>query len=137
MIRNVPQHRVEDVAVAVVPPELGDPFDMEAFWDCYILNLKESPIKNVLINSRGYGELDGEARRTNTFRYFYDEIGPMMVIPIEPIPSNLLKLTNEFWISFSWADYMYDKKYIFVQGSLNPEHFTTIPFLNRKGVMIR
>jgi len=32
---------------------------------------------------------------------------------------------------------MYDKKYVFVKGSIDEMHFTTIPFLDRKGVMIK
>jgi hypothetical protein len=32
---------------------------------------------------------------------------------------------------------MYDKKYVFVKGSISEENFTDIPFIDRKGVMIR
>jgi hypothetical protein len=61
----------------------------------------------------------------------------MRCILIEPIQTKLFDLTNEYWISFVQNDYMYDKKYVFVRGSISEENFTTIPFINRKGVMIK
>jgi len=40
-------------------------------------------------------------------------------------------------VSFTFDDYMYDKKYVFVKGSITKDNFTKIPMLDRKGVMIR
>ncbi|MCB0573604.1 MAG: hypothetical protein KDC61_03450, partial [Saprospiraceae bacterium] len=100
-------------------------------------NLKEEPIRSVLVNARGYGVIEGEQRKTTTLRYFWDEIGPMEVVKIEPVQKAVLGIANEYWISFSFNDYLYDKKYVFVPGSLDEINFTEIPFLNRKGVMIR
>ena len=31
---------------------------------------------------------------------------------------------------------LYDRKYIFVAGSIEEDNFTTIPLMNKKGVMI-
>ena len=53
------------------------------------------------------------------------------------LQSELKALANEYWISFSLNNHMYDKKYIFVKGSLEATHFTQIPLLKREGVMIK
>lgn len=132
MKKDIPQHKVEDLAIAVVPSEKD-----ETMWDSYVINLKEEAIQSVLINSKGYGELDGERKETSVLRHFFEELGPLAIAKIEPIPEKLFELTNEYWVSFSHAGYMYDKKYVFVRGSINPANFTTIPFINKKGVMIR
>lgn len=134
MKKDIEVRRVEDLAIAIVPPETGESSEL---WDVYLINLKEEPIENVLINSSGYGEMDGEMRRTTTLRYFFEKVGPLEIVPIEPIQSKLFDLTNEYWISFNHQDYMYDRRYLFVSGSIHPINFTVIPFLNRKGVMIR
>lgn len=134
MIKDIPKRKVEDLAIAIVPPQ--DP-DSDEFWDVYILNLHEYPILSVMVTSRGYGEIEGEKRQTSTFRYFFDDISPMDAQKIEPIQPAVFELANEYWVSFSLGDYLFDKKYVFVKGSIQPEHFTTIPLLNRKGVMIR
>jgi len=130
MKKDIPQHKVQDLAIAVVPHD-------DEMWNCYVINLKDEPISNVLINSRGYGERTGEVVKTTVLRHFFEEIGPLQILKIEPIPVNLFELTNEYWVSFSYGGYMYDKKYLFVPGSLNEVNFTLIPFLNTKGVMIR
>lgn len=136
MIKDIPILKVEDLAI-VMAPRLEYEEDYEEFWDSYLINLKEEPIFSVLVNSRGYGEIDGEPRRTTTLRYFWEVIEPMAVVKIEPVQKAVLGMANEYWVSFSFHDYLYDKKYVFVPGSLEAMHFIDIPFLDRKGVMIR
>jgi hypothetical protein len=136
MIKDIPIQKVRDLAI-VVAPRLPHEEDADAFWDAYLINLKDEPIRSVLVNSTGYGEIDGEKRRTSTLRYFWESIGPLAVVKIEPVSKDVFALASEFWVSFSFEDYLYDKKYVFVPGSLEEMHFTDIPFLDRRGVMIR
>lgn len=136
MKKDIEILKVEDLAIAVVPRLAGEE-DHDLFWDSYIINLKDEAITSVLVNSTGYGEVDGEKRRTSTMRYFWETIGPLDIIKIEPVHIDLLKIANEYWVSFSFDNYLYDKKYIFVQGSLEESNFTEIPFLDKRGVMIR
>ena len=135
MKKDIPELRVEDLAIAVVPRE--DTYNEDNLWDVYVINLKEEKIENVLINSRGYGEIKGEKMKTTTLRYFYDEIAPLEIQKIEPIQEKLFNITNEYWVSFSLNGHMFDKKYVFVKGSIDKINFTRIPFLDQRGVMIR
>ncbi len=132
MKKDIPQHKVLDFAIAIVPADVKDDL-----WDTYILNLKDESIKSVLIASSGYGERDGEKIQTSTLRHFFEEIGPLQVIKLEPIQKELFDLTNQYWVSFTHEGYMFDKKYVFVKGSIDEINFTRIPFLDKKGVMIR
>lgn len=132
MMKDIPNLRVRDLAIAIVPRQ-----DEEDLWDVYIINFKEEPIGSVFVNSRGYGELEGEKIRTTTLRHFFEQISPLEMEQIEPIQAELFELTNEYWVSFMYNGDMYDKKYVFVKGSIDEMHFTTIPFLDRKGVMIK
>ena len=133
MIKDIPQLKVEDVAIAIVPRDGED----DELWDAFLVNLKEVPIANVLISSNGYGEVSGEKRKTTTLRHFFEEIGPLTCTLIEPIQAKLFSLNNEYWVSFVMDGHMYDKKYVFVSGSIQSSYFTTVPFIGRKGVMIR
>jgi len=130
MKKDIPQRKVEDLAIAVVPRD-GE------LWDTYVINLKDEPIESVLIASQGYGEVEGEKIKTTKLRHFFEKIGPLQIEKIEPIQQALFKLTNEYWVSFRHDGYMYDKKYVFVTGSIDEINFTLIPFINEKGVMIR
>lgn len=140
MKKDIPIYKVEDLAIAIAPRE-DDPNlvidEEDDLWDVYLLNLRDDAIKSVLVNSRGYGELNGEQQRTTVLRHFFEEIGPLAAVQIEPIQTKLFSIANEYWVSFVYDGYMYDKKYVFVQESISEANFTTIPFLNRKGVMIR
>ena len=131
MKKDIPNLKVEDLAIAIVPG------NDEELWDTYILNLKEEPITDVFINSQGYGKINGEEFKTTTLRHFFEKIGPLEILKIEPIQTTLFQLTNEYWVSFRYGGHMYDKKYVFVTGSINELLFTPIPFLRKKGVMIR
>lgn len=132
MKKDIPIRKVTDVAIAMVP----DAQD-ENFWEAYIINLKDEAIKNVLITSKGYGEVKGEKITTTQLRYFYEIIGPEMAVKIEPIDVKLLTIANEYWISFNLDDFMYDKKYVFMPGSSAGLNRTTIPILNQRGIMIK
>lgn len=134
MMKDIPNLRVKDLAIAIVPRAENA---NEELWDVYIINLKNVPIDSVFVNSRGYGELQGEKIRTTTLRHFFEKINASEMEQIEPIQKELFGLTNEYWVSFMYEGHMYDKKYVFVKGSIDEMHFTTIPFLERKGVMIR
>ena len=131
-MKDIPNFRVKDLGIAIVPRSEDD-----ELWDVYIINFKEVAIDSVFVNSRGYGELDGEKIRTTTLRHFFEAISGNEMKQIEPIQTELFELTNEYWVSFMYEGHMYDKKYVFVKGSINEMHFTTIPYLERKGVMIK
>jgi hypothetical protein len=132
MKSDIPDLKVEDVAVAIVPRP-----DDEELWDSYLINLKEEHLENVLVNSRGYGEFKGDKVKTTILRHFFEQIRPQTIIKIEPIQVKLFGLTNEYWVSFSYNGHLYDKKYVFVRGSIDAANFTSIPYTKWKGVMIR
>ena len=130
MKKDIEIRKVQDVAIAIIPKD-------EEFWDVFLINLQDVSLRNVIVNSNGYGNIDGKYLKTTTLRYFYERIPPNTSVKVEPIQQKLLNITNEFWVSFQMSDYLYDKKYVFVSGSLNEMNFTTIPFHEVKGVMIQ
>lgn len=134
MKRDIPIRKVENLALAMIPR--NDHIDDE-LWDVFIINLKEDPIQSVLVNSKGYGKIDGDECKTATFRHFFDEIGPQSVEQLEAIIKRVFQLTNEFWVSFSYDNYLFDKKYIFVRGVDDESLFTEIPLIGRRGIMIK
>ena len=69
MMKDIPNLKVEDIAIAVVPRD-GMATE-EELWDTYLINLKEEPITNVLVNSRGYGKVEGEKMKTTILRHFF------------------------------------------------------------------
>ncbi|MDF7814503.1 hypothetical protein [Hymenobacter sp. YC55] len=127
---------VAGVSVAVVPDEAAATEQGKAGWQVYLLNENAFPIRNVIVNSNGYGSRpDGEAVRTSTLRHVFAEVEPHTAVPIEPIDPDLFHLNNQYWVSYYRDTQVYDKKFIFVPDSIVPANLTTIPLLGREGVL--
>ncbi len=60
MKEDIIQQRVEDVAMVIAPRENGVD---EEVWDTYLINLRDEPMHNVLIASKGYGQIEGVLNR--------------------------------------------------------------------------
>lgn len=134
MKKDIAPPTVENIAVAVVKEtnELN-----EEEWNVYLLNLKKEKIEGVLVSSHGYGNVNGEDVKTSTLRHFLDVVESKSFVKFEPIMETLFGLNNEYWVSFFIDNVMYDKKYIFLQETIKEENFILIPYINKKGVMIK
>lgn len=127
---------VAGVSVAIVPDEAAATEEGKAGWQVYLLNENEFPIRNVIVNSNGYGSrTDGETVRTSTLRHVFAEVEPRTAVPIEPIDPDLFHLNNQYWVSYYRDTQVYDKKFIFVPDSIVADNLTAIPLLGREGVL--
>jgi hypothetical protein len=133
MRKDIHPPKVEGIAMAVVrePDDEG-----EEAWFVYLINQNDTTLENVLVSSRGYGELEGESRKTSELRHFIQELGPKSWAKIERIVEDVFVLSNQYWLSFYIGTALHDKKYIFLAGSIEEDNFTSVPLLNKRGVMI-
>ncbi len=133
MRKDIHTPKVERIAMAVVreADEEG-----EEGWFVYLINQNDTTITNVLVSSRGYGELAGESRKTSELRHFMQEVGPKSWAKVERIVEDVFALSNQYWLSFYIGETLHDKKYIFLAGSIDEANFTTIPLMHTRGVMI-
>jgi hypothetical protein len=134
MKKDISPPEVKDIAVAVVKEE-NELAEME--WNVYLINLRGHDIEGVLVSSMGYGTYNNEEVKTSTLRHFLDTVKTKSFTKIEPIMETVFGLNNEFWVSFYVNKVMYDKKYIFLPETIREENFVLIPYLNKKGVMIK
>ncbi len=104
-------------------------------WAVYIINLNLIELNTVMITSKGYGEIDGEMRKTSTLRHMIQELGPQCVAKIEPIDPAVFSLTNQFWVSYYIVDQIFDKKFIFTPGSFDASLQQMIPELGLEGIL--
>ncbi|MBL7922575.1 MAG: hypothetical protein JNL88_00095 [Bacteroidia bacterium] len=137
MLRDIQRVSVEDIAIAVLPKEQTAADAEGPLWEVYLLNLKQAPIENVIIASKGYGVFKGEEVKTSTLRHYLGDMSPMSYMLIEPIQETVFGLNNEYWLSFYIDREIFDKKYIFLPESISESYFTMIPLLGKRGVMIR
>ena len=132
MIKDIIFPEVKDIAIAIVQ-------DIEGLeeYDVYLINLKSSDIKNVMVVSTGYGLVNDKQIKTSTLRHFFDEVKQHDFIKIEPIQKEVFGLSNEYWLSFSLNNQLYDKQFIFLPETVVESNFVTIPVVGKKGVLIK
>ncbi|MDO9552104.1 hypothetical protein [Rhodonellum sp.] len=106
-------------------------------WSVYIINLNLIEVNTVIITAKGYGVIQGETKKTSVLRHMIQEIGPESMAKIEPIDPALFTLNNEYWVSYYILDQIFDKKFIFTEGSMDPSNITFIPELGLEGVIHR
>lgn len=134
MLKDLPQNKVEDVAIAVA---LEGESPESKIWYVYLINLKNQEIENALVTSRGYGFKDGEDVKTSTLRHVFPKVEAKSFALIEPIDEQTFGLNNEYWLSYYIQDQIFDKKFIFLPESIVESNFIRLPVLNKPGVMIR
>jgi hypothetical protein len=132
MIKDIVFPEVEDVAIAIVKE-----FEGLDEYDVYLINLKFVDIHNVLVVSTGYGMVNEQQMKTSTLRHFFEVIKQHDYIKIEPIQKEVFGLSNEYWLSFSLNNQLYDKQFIFLPETVVESNFVTIPLLNKRGVLIK
>lgn len=133
MIKDLPQNIVKDVGIAVA---LESETVEYKNWYVYLINLKNEPIENVLITSRGYGKKDGVPVKTSTLRHMFPVVDKGSYKLIEPIDEQTFGLNNEYWLSFYIGKNIFDKKFIFLPESIVDVNFIKLPIVNKAGVMI-
>jgi hypothetical protein len=133
MIKDLPENNVKDIAIAVA---LERESVESKIWYVYLINLKNEPIENVLITSKGYGEKNGEQVKTSVLRHMIPVVESKGYKLIEPIDEQTFGLNNEYWLSYYIGGNIYDKKFIFLPESIVEMNFIKLPVLNKPGVMI-
>jgi hypothetical protein len=133
MIKDLPKNVVKDIAIAVA---LEKESVESKIWYVYLINLKNTPIENVLITSKGYGEKDGVPVKTSVLRHMIPVVDSKSFKLIEPIDEQTFGLNNEYWLSYYIGKDIYDKKFIFLPESIVEMNFTKLPVINKVGVMI-
>ena len=133
MIKDLPPNVVKDIAVAIALE--GENAESKV-WYVYLINLKNIPLENVLVTSKGYGEKDGEQVKTSTLRHSFPVVEANSYKLIEPIDEQTFGLNNEYWLSYYIGREIFDKKFIFLPESIVDDNFIKLPVVNKPGVMI-
>ena len=132
MIKDIVFPEVYDVAIAIVQEQDG-----QDDYNAYIFNFKEESITNVLITSTGYGVIGDVKKKTSTLRHYFEEIETLDYKLIEPVSKEVFGISNEYWISFSLNGQLLDKQFVFLPETIIESNFQMIPFIDKKGVIIK
>lgn len=132
MKKDIHFYPVQNVMLAVVR-QLNETDTAE--WMVYLINKNENSLENVMVTSKGYGTDNGIKQETSILRHFIGAVTSNDFAKIEPIDPALFHLFNEFWVSYYIDGQIYDKKFVFVPGSLSEGNLIWIKQLNMEGVL--
>jgi hypothetical protein len=133
MKKDIDFHPVTGVKLAIAK----EMTDGNEAWAVYMINLNLIELHTVMITSKGYGAINGEEKKTSVLRHMIKELGSESVVKVEPIDPAVFVLNNEFWVSYYILDQIFDKKFIFTEGSMDPSNIRMIPELGLEGVLHR
>ena len=126
---------VSGVYVAVIS-EIG--VEGEKIWNAYIVNDKSEPIENVFVSSKGYlVNIKGEESKSSVLRHFYKVVPAKSSQKIEVVIDDVLKLNNEYFVSFYHQDRLFDKKFVFLAETIKKENISVVPIIQKPGVWIK
>ena len=109
----------EGVSIAIIP----DGVENDREWNVYVINTKNEEIKNVMITSNGYGEINEKKMQTSTLRWYFEKMAASSFAMVEPIMEEVFGLSNEYWVSYFANNVLYDKKFIFLPESIQERKF--------------
>lgn len=100
-------------------------------WNTYLINDKNVPIEMVLIVARGYDDKDA----TSTMRHTIKVLPAKSFAKIEFLEEGLLRLNNEFLVTFFEGNTMYEKKYLFPKNTIKESAAGDVAVLNKKSIL--
>lgn len=131
MKKDIQIPKVSDVFVAVVQEQ--HPEYKTEDWNAYIINNKDVDLETVLIVSKGYSE----EKVTPVMRHTITLLPARSYAKIEFMQNEVLKLNNEFKVTFFEGNQMLDKTYLFRKNTINTKALQTIPLMQLKGVLVK
>ncbi len=130
---NIPE--VENVFLAAVQ-EWSDDF-MEKVWYVYLINDSDFDLDGVMVVSKAFGTVDGEMKKTSLLRHAFPNVPAVSVVKIEMVETSVLRLNNEFMVTYFIGSTLYDKKFIFRAQTITPDYVEEVPILFVDGVIVR
>jgi len=121
----------KDVFVALIH-EWNDEF-LSKDWNAYILNNRKSPIEMALIVSKGYDK----DRRTSVMRHAIGVVAAKSFEKIEMVQDDVLTLNNEFYVTYYADNKLYERKFLFEKGTVSENNTTTIPLIEKDGILAK
>jgi hypothetical protein len=133
MLKDIIEPVFDGLGVAVIHEE-GE--ENEMVWNVYLINFNNALIDGVLISSKGYGTINNEEVKTSVLRHMLHEIDALDYGKIEPLHEDLFTINNEYWVSFYLDGKIYDRKFVFVENSIDKNRLAHINVIDKKGILI-
>ena len=131
MKKDIKIPEVTNVEMAVVY-EFNDIYNTND-WNVYIINKKDVDLEMVVIVSQGFSE----KKTTSLLRKKVEKLPANSFAKIEFIQPELFKLNNRFQVTFFEGNTLYEKTFLFKEGTIQEGFFRDIDILGKKGIVCK
>lgn len=129
----IPEVKNVYVAAVLMTNDTGD-----QQWWIHLINDSARPLENVMIQSRGYSNLDTKSGvKTATLRKVIKVLPAKSAAKLEPIMPEVFHLFNEYWVTFFEENTLKDRKFIFGPHTIEASIKEDLPVLQDKGILVR
>lgn len=129
----IPEVKNVFVAAVLITDDTGD-----QQWWIHLINDNTSPLENIMIQSRGYSNLDTKSGvKTATLRKVIKVLPAKSAAKLEPIMPEVFHLFNEYWVTFFEENTLKDRKFIFGPHTIEAVIKEDLPVLKDKGILVR
>lgn len=129
MRKDIEIPEVKNVHVAAVYEQHPEYKTMD--WNAYIINEQSIPLEIVLIVSSGHSD----KQITPPMRHTIKVLPARSFAKIEFLQEKVLKLNNEFAVTFFADGKMYERTFKLDANSVKESALKNIPVMNAKGIL--
>ena len=87
----------------------------------------------ALIVSKGFDE----QVKTSTMRHAIGVVAAKSYEKVELVQEEVLRLNNEFFVTYYADDKLYEKRFFFEKGTVNEQNLTHIPLIEKDGIFAK
>ena len=102
-------------------------------WNAYLINDTGTSIEMVLIVTKGFDIEES----TSTMRHSIEMVPAKSFAKIEFLQDEVLRLNNQFSITYFADDKMYEKTFLFPKNSINEAALRNVPVIKKQGVLLK
>lgn len=121
----------KDVYIAIVS-EWNEEF-LSKDWNAYVLNDRNTQIEMVFVVSKGF---KGD-KKTSTMRHSIGVVAAKSFGKIEVVQEDVLAFNNEFFLTYYADKKLYERRFLFEGGSVEPANLKPIPLIEKDGVLAK
>ena len=131
MRKDIEIPEVEEVYLAAVYV-LNEQFESYE-WNAYLINASSEALEMALIVSKGFDK----KKETSTMRHKIEVLPAKNFAKIEFLQEDVLKLNNEFKVTFFQNNKMYEKTFVFKANCIRENARVEIPVIPEKGILAK
>ena len=102
-------------------------------WNAYLINDRDTSIEMVLIVVQGFDKEES----TSIMRHSIKMLSAKSCAKIEFLQDEVLRLNNQFSVTYFADNKMYEKTFLFPKDSINEAALKNVEIIKKQGILVK